>query len=72
MKVFYDAETYLPHLVEASNSSPFEMHDFRVVEGVQFPFLRKMTASNGSPMELRVTEIILNEPFDDGIFLPSK
>jgi hypothetical protein len=73
--MYFDADSgFVVHIEDVFNTPDgphvlkLDFDDYRTVEGLKFPFRMKRT-EKGAVLNIPVTQINLNAPMDDSLFL---
>lgn len=74
--LFFDAQTFLKIKESSSMTAPTgqiqtvstDLSDYQEVDGILFPFTRKLVGAAPVPLELKVTELKVNSGVSDDIF----
>jgi zinc protease len=74
-RLYFDVESgYVVHTedVYAGPNGPYtlkvDLDDYREVDGLKFPF-RMKRAEKGAVLNIRLTQVKINVPIDDSVFL---
>lgn len=67
MTVYFDRESFLPHVQKWSIGPPYILEDYRFFEGIPFPYKRSQKVPQGT-IVMQMTDIKMKDEIDHSIF----